>query len=520
MERVHDPSKTEVRTGAADDDLVRWHVRGSSLLLAGRFMQLVSNLAIQMIIVRYLSKAGYGAFAYALAIVVLVETASLFGLDRAVGRLIPIYLEKRDYARVFGVLVLAVATVSSIGAALVALVLLAQGEIQNTVVNDHRTVTVLVLIIALAPIQALEDLARGLFSVLARPRTIFFRAYVLESAFRLAVVLLLILTHSSVYFLAVGYVVAGAIGLTISALLLVRILRAEGLLEHFNLRTIQIPFRSTFSFTLPLLSTDLVNVLLFSADAVLLGYFHGPTEVASFRVIYPAASLNIVPFAVFTVLYIPLASRLFARRETPAIENLYRKTTVWIAVVSFPVFALTFAAATPVTTLLFGSRYHDSALFLSILAVGYYTQAAFGFNGITLTVFGRVRDLTSLNVFAMIFNIGISLVLIPRYGALGAAIGTSSTLIVHNALMHIALRLGTGIRLLGADTARPLAVLGAAGLALVLAAPLVAGHDYAGILIAVVASAVVVVANRRSLDIGGMFPEVRRLPWVRRFGRA
>ena len=331
---------------------------------------------------------------------------------------------------------------------------------------------------------------------------------------------MLILTHSSVYFLAVGYVVAGAIGLMISALLLLGILRAEGLLEHFNLRTIQIPFRSTFSFTLPLLSTDLVNVLLFSSDAVLLGHFQGPREVASFRVIYPVASLNIVPFAVFTMLYIPLASRLFARGDTSGIVNLYRKTTVWIAVVSFPIFALTFAAATPVTTLLFGSRYHDSALFLSILAVGYYTQAAFGFNGMTLTVFGRVRDLTSLNVFAMIFNIGINLVLIPRYGALGAAIGTSSTLIVHNALKQIALRLGTGIRLLGADSARPLAVLGVAGVTLMLAAPLFAGSDYAGILIAVIASAAVVVANRRSLDIGGMFPEVRRLPGVRWFARA
>jgi O-antigen/teichoic acid export membrane protein len=516
MERVHDPPKTEPRTGAADDDPVRWHVRGSSLLLAGRFMQLVSNLAVQLMIVRYLSKAGYGAFAYALAIVVLGETVALFGLDRAVGRLIPIYLEKRDYARAFGVIGLAVATVSSIGAVLVALVLLAQ----NTVVNDHRAVILLMLIIPLAPIQALDDLARGLFSVLARPRTIFFRAYVLEPALRLVVVLLLILTHSSVYFLAVGYVVAGAIGLMISALLLLGILRAEGLLEHFNLRTIQIPFRSTFSFTLPLLSTDLVNVLLFSSDAVLLGHFQGPREVASFRVIYPVASLNIVPFAVFTMLYIPLASRLFARGDTSGIVNLYRKTTVWIAVVSFPVFALTFAAATPVTTLLFGSRYHDSALFLSILAVGYYTQAAFGFNGMTLTVLGRVRDLTSLNVFAMIFNIGINLVLIPRYGALGAAIGTSSTLIVHNALKQIALRLGTGIRLLGADSARPLAVLGVAGVALMLAAPLFAGSDYAGILIAVIASAVVVVANRRSLDIGGMFPEVRRLPGVRWFARA
>src|SRR5438445_8609821 len=65
---VGEPPPTPV-----NDELVRRHVRGSSLLLAGRALQLASNLAVQLLIVRYLSKTGYGEFAYALAIVTLGE---------------------------------------------------------------------------------------------------------------------------------------------------------------------------------------------------------------------------------------------------------------------------------------------------------------------------------------------------------------------------------------------------------------------------------------------------------------
>src|SRR4051794_24237567 len=100
-------TRTEAVAGkqpqSSDEEVVRSQVRGSTLLLAGRILQLSVNMAVQLLVVRYLSKAGYGAFAYALAIVMLGETIVLFGLDRAVSRLMPISMEKRDYATAFGV---------------------------------------------------------------------------------------------------------------------------------------------------------------------------------------------------------------------------------------------------------------------------------------------------------------------------------------------------------------------------------------------------------------------------------
>jgi O-antigen/teichoic acid export membrane protein len=511
---VGEPPPTPV-----NDELVRRHVRGSSLLLAGRALQLASNLAVQLLIVRYLSKTGYGEFAYALAIVTLGETIALFGLDRAIGRLIPIYLERRAYETAFGVLVLALAVVVTIGSGLVALIALGQGALHHLLPGDHRAVTLIVLMIALAPIQALEDLLQGVFGVLARPRTIFFRAYVLEPAFRITLALVLILTHSGIYFLAVGYVLAGVVGLAISAFLLIAILRSDDLLRHFKLRTMRIPVRGTFAFTLPLLSTDLVNVLLFTSDAVLLGHFHGARDVASFRVIFPLASLNMVAFGIFTVLYVPMASRLFARSDSAGIDDLYRKTTVWVAVLTFPIFAFTFLAAAPLTSLLYGARYESSALFLSLLAVGYYVRAALGFNGMTLMVCGRVRALTILNVLAMVFNLGLNLVLIPRYGALGAAVGTSTTLVLHNIFLQIALRNATGMRLFTSASTRPLAIIGASIVVLALLRPVAGGHGYASVPLAAVASVLAITANRRSLAIGQMFPELLRLPGLRRLAR-
>jgi hypothetical protein len=48
---------------------VNRQIRGSSLLLIGRTLSMAVNFAVQVLIVRYLSKTDYGAFAYALSIV-------------------------------------------------------------------------------------------------------------------------------------------------------------------------------------------------------------------------------------------------------------------------------------------------------------------------------------------------------------------------------------------------------------------------------------------------------------------
>jgi O-antigen/teichoic acid export membrane protein len=503
-----------------EDDHIRKQVRGSSLLLVGRVLSLGTNLLVQMMIVRYLSKASYGAFAYALTVALLGETILLFGLDRAISRSMPIRLQKHDYPTAFGVLLLSFGTVFTLGVAVTALVVLTQGTIASSLVSDHRAVTLLAVMIALSPLQALDDLLRGVFSVMGRPRAIFFRAYVVEPGLRLAVVLILILTDAGVYFLAIGYVAAQAAGLLISVLLTVSILRSEQLLQHFRLRTIKLPVWETFAFTLPLFSTDLVNVLLFSSDALLLGHFRGTEAVGAFRVIIPAVWLNLIAHSTFTMLYIPMASRLFAGDDRDGIAKLYRQSTLWIAVISFPIFALTFSGSLPLTTALFGSRYESSAIILAILAVGYYAQGALGLNGMTLVVFGRVRDLTVLNVAAMVFNVAINLLLIPRYGAVGAAIGTSTTFVLHNVAKQIALRTGTGVSLLHATSVRSVAILAATAAAMVAVHPLVSRSVYAGLPVAALASAVVILANRRFLDLHGMFPELARVPGLRRLAGA
>ena len=106
------PSADEA-SAARGDSAAKKQIRGSSLLLVGRISSLGVNFVVQIVVIRYLTKGDFGAFAYALSLVSLGASIATFGLDRSITRFIPIYDEQGNYGKVFGTIVMAFGTVVS-----------------------------------------------------------------------------------------------------------------------------------------------------------------------------------------------------------------------------------------------------------------------------------------------------------------------------------------------------------------------------------------------------------------------
>ena len=486
------------------------HLRGSALLLTGRVLSLGFGFVTQVVIVRSLSASAFGAFAYAMSWVALGQLFCGLGLQRSLGLFLGRYDHDGDDARVLGLLRLVSLTIVASAGVLVVTVLAGQALTGGHLLDDRLASSLLAILVVLAPLQGGDDLVSGLLAYLGKARAIFVRQYLLEPGFKLVVVAVLVLTGSHVRTLALGYVLASSVGLLLYGQALRSALDERGLRERMRgLRPI-VPWGQVFSYTLPLLTTDLVAVCFTSVDGVLLGHYRDGSAVGALRVIAPLAALNLLVFTSFTLLYAPAASRLHARGDLDAVADLYWRTTTWIAVLTFPVLAVTTVLAEPLTTLLFGQRYATSSTYLVLLSVGSYVSAAIGFNGLTTRVFGLLRFTLVVNALAVVVNLGLGLVLIPRYGALGAALAVGLSLTVHNLLKQVGLR-----RCLGrAFPPRRFGVpfLAIAGGACVLGAShLVWGNAVLPSLLAATVSSVVVgAAGLRTLDIGEVWHRTPR----------
>jgi O-antigen/teichoic acid export membrane protein len=500
----------------AVDPAAKKHLRGSSLLLVGRVIAMAMNFAVQILIVRHLSKSDYGAFAYVISLISLGSSLVVFGLDKTLTRFIPIYQEKGDYPKLFGSIVMMVSTIFSLGFFLVVLVYGLRGWISSTLIHDQLAVQLLLIMIFLSPIQALDSFLVGMLAVFVSPRSIFFRRHVLDPGLKLLVIVLFIyLLNRNVYFLTAGFVLAGAAGVMLYAVILIKHLRKQEYSKQFSLKTIKFPVREVFGFTLPLLTTNFVYLGRHQLVVVLLEYFQNTVHVASFRAVQPVGDLNTVVIQSFGFLFMPMMARTFAREDHRGINDLYWQSAVWIAVISFPIFLVTFTLAQPLTLLLFGERYAQSASIMALLAFGYYFNAALGFNADTLRIYGKLRYTVAIDFIAMAITVVLSLILIPRYGAIGGAIATSGTLILYNIMNHVGLSYLTEIKMFHWRYVR---VYGSIIIGTLILAGIQASLSlsiYVGVVIAGIISLTVLYINRDVLNIDETFPELLRFRIVR-----
>ncbi|QYG92246.1 polysaccharide biosynthesis protein [Iamia sp. SCSIO 61187] len=498
---------------------VEGQIRGSSLLLVGRLASMAANMAIQVLVVRALARSDYGLFAYAMSVVTVLATIVTFGLDRGLARFIVVFEEERDYPRLWGTIVMQVTTILGLGAAAAVVAIGFQGWVGETVVADPRLAQLLAVMVLLAPLQALDSAAASLFAAFGRSKAIFFRRYVLTPVLRLGVAGLVLLTGGGVVALGAGYVLVGLVGVAVYGSLLVRAFRDRGLLDDRRARSregIRLPLREIGAFTVPLLLSDAMFVVLNTSDVAILGRTHGADAVAAYRSVLPLAHLNQVVMNSFALLAGPLMARMWARRDRTGLATAYWRTAAWVAVLTFPIAAITVGLADPVVALLFGARYDGSGTYLAILAAAFYANAALGFNGVTVKMVGRVWLIAGTAGAALVINLVLNALLIPAHGALGATWGTAGSVVAYNLLKHLALRRATGVELLPERYASVYLTIGIASTAIVASAVVDLPLPVALVVVAASSGAVLWV-GRRELAVDAMFPELLRIPLLGRF---
>ena len=108
-----------------------------------------------------------------------IDLANTLGTDRAIGRFLPIYQERERPDAMLGTVIFVAGTIASLGIASILFVYGFQDLVNGSLLNDQAGELLLILVI-LAPIQALDDVLMNGFAVFSSPRAIFFRRYVLK----------------------------------------------------------------------------------------------------------------------------------------------------------------------------------------------------------------------------------------------------------------------------------------------------------------------------------------------------
>lgn len=509
-----DPRVSGPPPGVAEGEQ-RAQIRGSSALALGRVISLSINLVVQVVSVRALTKAEYGAFAYAMSLVPLVGLIVTLGTSKATSRFVSLYRERNERDLLAGLIVLQSVGFVVLGA--MTWFVLAQERVGEALFSDDTIRSVMLVAVLIAPIEALDDLFESIFAGFSQARAIFFRKYLMGPVLKLGAVSVVALTGGGPVDLAVGYVVGGLLGMLTYVGLGLRLLRQEGLLGYFRPSRFSMPVVALLAFSVPLLTGEALHISMNTFSVIVLEHQGGAEAVAEYRAVFPLARLNHFVMWAFAVLFVPMAARFFARDDRRAMRESYWMTAAWIAVFTFPVFAATGPLAGTTSELLFGDEYAGSGPVLAALAVGYYVNAIFAFNALTLQTWGLVAWVSAVNVVAAGVNAVLLLSLAPRMGAFGVGIANAATLIGVNVVNQIRLHRLIGIGLVPTGSGRLYVRLTLAALLILAFDRILTPPGLASLVFAGVVSLVVLRLSRSDIAAGDTLPEVRRLPVLKWF---
>ena len=202
-----------------------------------------------------------------------------------------------------------------------------------------------------------------------------------------------------------------------------------------------------FSTTLAMGLRGGISVLLVSSDLWILSWAtHSVREVAVYGVMVTLLQLMGVLPQIANLIVPQEFTTLHADGRRRDLKRLARTAATAVGLVSLVSFAALALLGRPLIALAFGPEYLAGWGILLVLAVGRFWDAAAGSAGAMLQMTGHHVLLLVLTLGAALANVGLSLVLAPRYGGWGVALASSATLVAINVAMVAAVRRRIGVR--------------------------------------------------------------------------
>jgi O-antigen/teichoic acid export membrane protein len=192
--------------------------------------------------------------------------------------------------------------------------------------------------------------------------------------------------------------------------------------------------RSLLRFSLPLSLVLLASIAPGSIDTVVLGRFESSVVVGMYNAVLPLARLVLLGSVSLSAIMLPVSTRLLRGGDAEELRRSYATSTKWIVLASLPFFVLFFAFPVSSLDLVYGSAaaapaYASAALVLRVMSLGTFLLTILGPATSVLIGLGRLRlVMINMGLGAAIDLVG-SLVLVPPYGAVGAAVAFSAAVL-------------------------------------------------------------------------------------------
>ena len=179
-------------------------------------------------------------------------------------------------------------------------------------------------------------------------------------------------------------------------------------------------FKKVINFSIPLYLNNLVDFINNQMNIFIIGAYLNPAGVANYDIARKVPQALKKIFSSYMVVYFPNLAALFSNKDKKEAVNLIEKSISIFSITAILLFLFSFLFRNKLTLLLFSARYEEVSLGFALLILNFFVDRLGNLMGFPFLPAGHPSVPTWVNAVGSVISIGLSLLLVPIYGYMGA----------------------------------------------------------------------------------------------------
>lgn len=400
---------------------------GSSFLVRGLGMGLA--FAVQLVAARLLGLENYGNYAYVLAWMTMVSILGRVGFETATLRFVSEYVEKQEWGKLLGFLRFSkrVVLIASIGVAFCLSfgAWLFRDDLSLKVLYGFWIASVLLIVQNFVMLQEKRLLALRNVLLGQLPLAVLRPFFVLVGCVGIAV---WVSNPQAAIFITV------TLGASVVSLGVISVFLKRTLPREIKVLTQIYNYKHWLHTALTMMLIGSMNLIISQSDIIMVGAFAGAKETGLYNVAHRLSSLLAFTIIAVNSVLSSQASALYAKQSLKELQRIVSLGVKFVFFSTLPI-AIVYVIWGSHILLLFGKEFSGSYSILIILTIGQLINALSGSVALLLNMTGNQNDAAKILTITAMINITMNTILIPSYGAFGAAIATASSTAFWNICM-------------------------------------------------------------------------------------
>ncbi len=410
--QIIDQKETNLETGP----------KGGAIAFALKISSTALAFLNQILLARVLGAGGLGEVILAITVVRISAQIAKFGMEEAMMKFVPRYIDQKAPSQLKGTISFAVWFCLIFSTLFVLLVIGCSKFIAINIFHSEGLLILLPVIAISIPAWVIRDVVGGIL----RGYHDTLRALIPESFispfFRLAVFLILLLKGAAPLYAVIAFVAGEVLAVITSIVYL------KSRVKDLKPVKSKCERKKVLDVAFAVIFTSMSILLYTQADIWILGMYMPTDIVGVYGIVAKLVLLVYFPMLAFNAILPPLISSIHASGNFDELKNMVSESTRWILSMARPIILILVIEGKYILKYAYGQEFALGYAALLILIFGQMIKAGAGLVGVILQMTGEHKVYMKITMVWGIINIILNIILVPRFGMIGAAAATAFSL--------------------------------------------------------------------------------------------